>query len=244
MKTKGAKTILLLTAFAFFALAPFRANFLLIPISATQLSPQVSFDRDIRPIFVERCLKCHGEKTQFGGLRLDVKSFAMRGGQNGPVIVPGKALESRLYQRVVAGNDERMPPTGERLSAAQVALLRSWIDAGASWPEGDGATGRRSDATTDQSRHWAWQPIKRPAVPSLATNIRNPIDAFISARLAQAGLAMSPAADRRTLIRRLSARAGRAGHVAGSGSPYIDPSIVLRSARLATDAGAHAAVCE
>jgi uncharacterized protein DUF1553/uncharacterized protein DUF1549/cytochrome c len=204
VKTKAAKTILLLTAFAFFALAPFRANFLLIPISATQLSPQVSFDRDIRPIFVERCLKCHGEKTQFGGLRLDVKSFAIRGGQNGPVIVPGKALESRLYQRVVAGNDERMPPTGERLSAAQVALLRSWIDAGASWPEGDGATGRRSDATTDQSRHWAWQPIQRPAVPSLATNIRNSIDAFISARLAQAGLAMSPAADRRTLIRRLS----------------------------------------
>ena len=80
MKTKAAKTILLLTAFAFFALAPFRANFLLIPISATpkveslsQLSPQVSFDRDILPILVERCLKCHGETRQSGGLRLDVK---------------------------------------------------------------------------------------------------------------------------------------------------------------------------
>ncbi len=147
---------------------------MLIPALAAA-SVQISFDRDIRPILAERCLKCHGEKKQSGGLRLDAKAFAMRGGQNGPVIVPGKALESRLYQRIVAENDDqRMPPAGERLSAAQVALLKSWIDAGAVWPESDGATGRQGDGASDRSQHWAWQPIKRPEIPPTPATIRNP----------------------------------------------------------------------
>ncbi|MGH9854231.1 MAG: c-type cytochrome domain-containing protein, partial [Blastocatellia bacterium] len=117
MNTRTAKiTILLLTAFALLAPAA----------PSAELSPQVSFDRDIRPILAERCLACHGERQQKGGLRLDAKAFAMRGGQSGPVIVAGKAMESRLYQRVVAqSDDERMPPVGERLSAAEAALLKS-----------------------------------------------------------------------------------------------------------------------
>jgi mono/diheme cytochrome c family protein len=213
-KTKGT-IFLLLAAFAFFAFAPFATRKRALMPALAASTAQVSFDRDLRPIFAERCLACHGEKKQSGGLRLDAKSFAMRGGQSGPVIVAGKAAESRLYQRVAAGNDEeRMPPTGERLSAAQVALMKAWIDAGAVWPEEDGETERRRDGESQQFRHWAWQPIKRPAVPSTPAKIRNPqsafsngrnpIDAFISARLAEVGLPMSPEADRRTLIRRLS----------------------------------------
>ncbi len=206
------KIILLLTLCAFAALASFATlKRPLIPALAApsaQVSPQVSFDRDIRPILAARCLQCHGEKKQSGGLRLDAKAPAMRGGQHGPVIVAGNAAESRLYQRIVAQNDdERMPPVGERLSAAQVALLKAWIDAGAVWPEGDGETGRRRDVENNQLQHWAWQPIKRPLVPAIQnpkSKIQNPIDAFISARLAQAGRKLSPEADRRTLIRRLS----------------------------------------
>ncbi len=202
MNTRIAKiTILLLTAFAWLAPAA----------PSAKLSPQVSFDRDIRPILAERCLACHGEQRQMGGLRLDAKSFALRGGQNGPVIVAGNAMGSRLYQRVVAqSDDERMPPVGERLSVAEAARLKSWIDAGSVWPEEDGETERRRDGENNLPRHWAWQPIKRPAVPPATkisnptSQIRNSIDAFISARLAQVGLRMSPEADRRTLIRRLS----------------------------------------
>src|SRR5574341_2118661 len=214
MKRKTTRTIfLLLAAFAFFSFAPFATReHALMPALAAPTA-QISFDRDIRPILAERCLACHGEKKQSGGLRLDTKSFAMRGGQSGPVIVAGKAAESRLYQRIAAKNDdERMPPTGERLTAAQVALLKAWIDAGAVWTEGEGETRRQGEG--ENSQHWAWQPIKRPAVPSTPAKIhnpqsafsngRNPIDAFISARLAQVGLMMSPEADRRTLIRRLS----------------------------------------
>jgi mono/diheme cytochrome c family protein len=198
MKTKAAKiTILLLTAFAFFQFAE----------SSDGMSLQVSFDRDIQPILAARCLVCHGEKKQSGGLRLDAKEFVLRGGQSGPAIVPGNATGSLLYRRVAAKNDdERMPPVGDRLDEAQLALLKSWIDAGAEWPE----TAEKSDVKPDNRlQHWAWQPIRRPVVPNGSkirnpqSAIRNPIDAFISARLAQTGLAMSPEADRRTLIRRL-----------------------------------------
>jgi Protein of unknown function (DUF1553)/Protein of unknown function (DUF1549)/Planctomycete cytochrome C len=229
MKAKAAKAILLLlTAFVWFSLVPFGTTKTGArpALASSQNSPQVSFDRDIRPILVARCLNCHGEKKQSGGLRLDAKSSAMRAGRGGPVIVAGKATESLLYLRVTAPNDDqRMPPTGERLSLAEVSALKTWIDAGAVWPEGDsregwlsgGTTHARSDQANDQSRHWAWQPIKRPAVPRVSSAIirkqwpqsptsngRNPIDSFIATRLAQAGLKMSPEADRRTLIRRLS----------------------------------------
>ena len=131
MKAKTTKiALLLLATLAFFALIPSGAmRRMWLPVLAAplpQVAQQVAFDRDIRPILAARCLGCHGEKTQNGGLRLDAKAFAMQGGQNGPVIVAGKALESRLYQRVSAPNDdERMPPAGERLTAAEVGLLKS-----------------------------------------------------------------------------------------------------------------------
>jgi cytochrome c553 len=180
MKTKPAKIIiLLLAACAFTVAAQVERALISVPASAsTRVSTQISFDRDIRPLFAERCLACHGEKKQSGGLRLDSKAFAMRGGRSGPAIAPGKALESRIYQRVAAANDdERMPPAGERLSAAQIAMFKSWIDAGAVWPEGDDATGRQDDRTTERSEHWAWQPIKRPPAPAAPEirNFRNPV---------------------------------------------------------------------
>ncbi|MBL8205264.1 MAG: PSD1 domain-containing protein [Blastocatellia bacterium] len=160
----------------------------------------MSFDLDIRPILTARCLTCHNEKKQSGGLRLDAKAFAVRDS----IIVAGKPAESHLYQRITAPDGEQMPPVGERLSTAQIALIKAWIETGAYWP--DAATAGRREVETDRSQHWAWQPIKRPAIPALQnpkSKIQNPIDAFIAARLASSNLALSPEADRRTLIRRL-----------------------------------------
>src|SRR5215510_10512791 len=129
MKAKSAKIILLLlTAFACFSLAPFGAtkHGARPALASSRNSSQVSFDRDIRPILAQRCLQCHGEKKQSGGLRLDAKAPAMRGGQHGPVILAGSAAQSRLYQRIVAQNDdERMPPIGERLNTTQIVLLKA-----------------------------------------------------------------------------------------------------------------------
>ncbi len=169
-------------------------------IVTAQSSP-INFARDIRPIFAAHCLTCHGEKKQSGGLRLDSKASALRDS----IIIAGNAAKSPLYQRLTAPDGEQMPPVGERLSAAQIALVKAWIEAGAMWP--DGAGERKGDGRKDQPQHWAWQAIKRSAIPKISNlkfSISNPIDAFITARLAQSQLSLSPEADRRTLIRRLS----------------------------------------
>ncbi len=168
----------------------------------------VNFVQDIQPIFKSRCFSCHDGAKQRGGLRLDVKSGALKGGESyAPAIVPGKSAESPLV-RFVAGLEDGllMPPEGDRLSAEQIGLLRAWIDQGAKWP--DSAAG-----ADDPASHWSFRPVQRPAVPEVSNRwARNPIDAFIDQRLrfrttdgnAAPALDPSPEADRVTLIRRLS----------------------------------------
>ena len=159
---------------------------------------EISLERDIRPIFASRCVACHGANKQKGELRLDTKSLALRGGESGPVIVPGKSGESLLWRRVSSTNDdERMPPNGKPLTTEQLAALKAWIDAGAVWPESDAD---RAASNDKRREHWAWQPIKRVTPPSNG----HPIDAFLKTKLNANGLTMSPEADRRTLIRRLT----------------------------------------
>ncbi|MBI3668077.1 MAG: DUF1549 domain-containing protein, partial [Acidobacteria bacterium] len=162
---------------------------------------KVDFARDIRPILEKSCHGCHGPKLQMNGLRLDSRKLALAGGQTGKVILPGQAAESPLYQRV-AGLSEgpRMPMGGQPLEAAQVALIRTWIDQGAEWPEEAGA-----EAAAVQ-KHWAFVPPKRPPLPPVRYTAwpANAIDKFVLARLEKESLAPSPEADRVTLLRRLS----------------------------------------
>ena len=135
-----------------------------------------------------------------GGLRLDRKPTAFKGGGSGPVIVPRKADESLVVRRSAGLEEDRvMPPKGERLAFQQVAALRAWIDQGAEWPGTDGGEDGRD--------RWSLRLLNRPAVLALAPGARagahNPIDAFVRAKLREKGLAPSPEADRRTLARRL-----------------------------------------
>jgi len=186
------------------------------PAAATS----VDFARDVQPIFIQNCIKCHGPEKQKGGLRLDLRSAALKGGDDGKVILPGQGHDSRLVH-LIAGldADNVMPPKGERLSAKQVGLLRAWIDQGANWPED-------AKVVRVRSEHWSLQSIPASRVTEsvisnqsgsahsretdslvtglLITDYSNPIDAFIVARLATNGLILSPQADRATLIRRLS----------------------------------------
>jgi mono/diheme cytochrome c family protein len=157
---------------------------------------------DARSLLGQRCVACHGPSQQQGGLRLDRKADALKGGHSGAVIRPGKSADSLLL-RYVAGLDPKivMPPSGERLSAAQVSLLRTWINQGAPWPDdGNGAP------SSNPASHWSFQPPRRPVIPSVRGRgwLHNPIDAFVLARLERDGIAPSPEADRVTLIRRLS----------------------------------------
>ena len=168
------------------------AFFVLLTTSALA----VDFDREIRPLLREHCIECHGAKKQKGELRLDAKPYALKGGHDGPVLMAGVVAKSPLFQRIIStDDDERMPPKGERLSAEQVSAVKAWIESGAVWPENDAD---RAAAVDKRLQHWSVQPVKADFDNAAS------IDGFIKASLTTKGLAMSPEADRRTLIRRLS----------------------------------------
>jgi len=190
MKLTPLISIILVGASAAGALAVDVAS---LPAPAT--SP-VDFARDIRPLFEKHCVKCHGPEKQKGGWRADLRDSALKGGDNyAPNIIPGKSAESSLIH-FVAGleKDMLMPQKGDRLSAEQIGLLRAWIDQGAPWPA------EEKVAVDAKKTHWAFQPVRAVAPPAPG----NPIDAFIRAKLTEKGLALSPEADRATLIQRLS----------------------------------------
>src|SRR5215471_13659940 len=154
---------------------------------------KVDFARDIEPLLTKRCVICHGAQQQMSGLRLDQKEAALKGGKSGADILPGKSAESRLIRLVGGLETKVMPPMGARLTAAEVGLLRAWIDQGLEWPV-RGAT------------HWSFQKIRRPAVPVVRNRAwpRNSVDNFILAKLESGGIAPSPEAGKATLLRRLS----------------------------------------
>ena len=178
-----------------------------ISIDPAKLPPpaarHVDFDKDIQPLFADRCYSCHGPRKQESGFRLDAKSEALKGGDNFPdhAIVPGKSAESVLIHAVSHLNpDLKMPKKGDRLSPEQVGLLRAWIDQGAEWPEKAAAAHGKNPAD-----HWAFKTPVRPKVPVTADKawIRTPIDSFILAHLQSEKLKPSPEADKVTLLRRL-----------------------------------------
>ena len=200
----------------------------LLPAAATR---PVDFGRDIQPLLEASCLRCHGPQTAKSQLRLDTRERALKGGENGPDIVPGQSAKSQLIHftaRLVP--DSEMPPEGrgDPLTPEQVGLLRAWIDQGAAWPEGlalkspeapdtNAVAAAEASATIPASldaakdalakhRHWAFQAPARPPLPPVKNRAwpRNPIDYFVLARLEQEKLKPSPEADRTTLIRRLS----------------------------------------
>ncbi|HKS97677.1 MAG TPA: PSD1 and planctomycete cytochrome C domain-containing protein, partial [Terriglobia bacterium] len=161
----------------------------------------VDFQKEIQPIFEKNCYGCHGPSNQLSGFRLDNKPSALRGGNNGRAIIPGKALESPLYARVAGlGGVSRMPMGGQPLDPALVDKIRRWIDEGANWPDAAAAQ------PVEMKKHWAFVSPKRPPVPKVNRPAwpRNPIDNFILSRLESEKLAPSPPADRVTLLRRLS----------------------------------------
>ncbi|HYH65927.1 MAG TPA: PSD1 and planctomycete cytochrome C domain-containing protein [Urbifossiella sp.] len=154
------------------------------------------YEKSIQPLLEKRCYSCHGAKGTKGGLRLDSRAHAMKGGNSGPVIVAGRSGKSELLARVTSDDDDlRMPPRGERLTKEEVAILRQWIDAGANWPA--------AGAATIPETHWSLKPLARVAVPAHAAG-SHPLDAFVDAALAKKQLRRSSPADRRTLVRRLT----------------------------------------
>jgi hypothetical protein len=162
---------------------------------------RVDFRRDIYPLLQTHCFRCHRGNSASSGYRLDLRAELL--GQTGgkPLVKPGNSAASRLIH-LVSGlvPDKVMPRRGPRLSAAQVGLLRAWIDQGLKWNY------RLLPADPSRSKHWAFQPVRRPPVPRVrnAGWVANPIDAFIAARHEARGVVPAPSATKRTLIRRLT----------------------------------------
>ena len=152
---------------------------------------KVDYTEDIQPLLAARCVKCHGTDKQSADLRLDTRTATLKGGQSGPAVIVGKSAESLLVVAASQLDDGlAMPPEGEPLSAAEVGLLRAWIDQGAKGPDDTAAAARPIP--------WSFRPIARPDLASAES-----IDELVSRKLDDQKLHRSPTADRRMLIRRL-----------------------------------------
>jgi hypothetical protein len=188
------------------------------------------FESKIRPLLVEKCYSCHSASSPAvkSGLRLDTREGLLAGGIRGPSVAPGDPDGSPLIRAVTHTDPNLKMPPGGRLADVEIEALKAWVKAGAPWPlqrvQGSGfrvqadprapRTGSRAKASGStpntqhptRNVHWAFQPIKMPLVPKVknTTWVRNPIDAFVLAKLEPKGLHPAPPADARTLIRRVT----------------------------------------
>jgi hypothetical protein len=180
---------------------PIPPAFLVLLFAGQARGDDPAFRERIVPILERHCVGCHSDANPKGKLSLSTSAMLKRGGAGGPAIEPGKPDESLLIEKIT-GNKPEMPKSGKPLSAEEIAQIRRWIEAGASWPEGLVLKDRKFDGET----WWSLRPLVRPAVPKPKTPgwARTPIDAFVLKTLEAKGLKPSPEADRRTLIRRLS----------------------------------------
>ena len=168
------------------------------------------FREEVLPLLERRCFECHGPGSpRRGGLALTSRGSILAGGDRGPAVDLEERGQSFLLAMIAySDEDRRMPPSG-KLPADELALLTRWVEAGIPWssevtlaePERPRST-RRSKG--DGREGWSYRPPTRPELSAVANGgwVRNPVDAFVLARLEAAGLQPTPQADRHTLIRR------------------------------------------
>jgi len=163
------------------------------------------FESKVRPLLLERCASCHGEKIQQASLRLDTAEGLRKGADTGPVIVTGDPDKSSLIRAVRHTGTLKMPPTA-KLRGDEIAALEQWVRQGAPWPSAGGEGQGMGVKGGDPRAHWSFQPVRRPSIPRVKNTawVCNPVDAFVLAKLEAKGLSPAPAADPRTLIRRVT----------------------------------------
>ena len=182
----------------------FRAAILVLvagfPAFASPPSPEgvEFFEKNIRPVFVEHCVSCHGAKKQQAGLRLDTKAGLFKGTDDGPALVAGEPDKSKLVRAVRHDGEVKMPPK-TKLPAAALEAIAAWVKMGAPYPDAAAAIVADPAAT-----HWAYQPVKPITPPATKSEVTHPIDQFIQKGLEEKGLSLASSADKRTLIRRVT----------------------------------------
>jgi cytochrome c553 len=161
------------------------------------------FEKRIRPLLIQHCYSCHSAEAKKlrGHLLLDSRAGVLKGGDSGPVLMPGDPAQSLLVKAVRYEDQElRMPPSG-KLSAREIADLETWIRMGA--PDPRTASARATVANKSRD-FWSFRPVQDHPVPAVHDGAwpANAVDRFVLHRLDTAGLVPVEPADRRTLIRR------------------------------------------
>jgi hypothetical protein len=196
-----------------FLLAEFLAILLLFPLQtgparSAEPSPAEAefFEKDIRPILIEKCLECHGDTEPKAKLKLTTRELVLKGGKSGPAVALDKADESLLLRAIRYDGKPRMPPDG-KLTDRQIEVLTRWVKLGVPWPKvavlhlpAEGGF----KITDQQRKFWAFQQVKAVAVPVVRDRawVQSSIDPFILSALEAKGLRPSKRADKRTLLRR------------------------------------------
>ncbi len=182
------------------------------PAEATAASPPDDefFEKDVRPLLVEKCWSCHGNlERPKGGLRLTSRAGLLKGGDGGPAAVAGDPSASPLIHAIRYEQDPKMPPKG-KLKDREIEVLSRWVAMGLPWPETKApvqapkVTGSAARSSETQKRFWAFQPVRSVAIPDVRdpSRARSAVDRFLLAALEEAAIAPAAPADRRTLIRR------------------------------------------
>ncbi|HIE99830.1 MAG TPA: DUF1553 domain-containing protein [Fuerstia sp.] len=189
----------------------FKNTFVLFVVSGSLVCAQDStspeqlqfFETQVRPLLHSRCVKCHGENEQKGGLRLDSLESLLKGGESGPAAVTGTPADSLLLEAVRYESFE-MPPD-KPLSEDEIADLETWIKNGVAWPQLNGESIRLQGAvfTEEERSFWSLQPLTHPDPPPTGRWAKNEIDRFVAAKLRTAGIEPAPAAGDDVLARRL-----------------------------------------
>ncbi len=173
------------------------ATLVLSLATAFSAAQAVDFETQILPILESECLDCHGPDKQKSEFRVDDRAIMLKGGDSGiAALVPGDVRASYLIE-VIDGSDPDMimPPKGDPLTPEQVALFEEWVEAGADWP------GQMDSKVEEGTDFWSFQPVERPKVP---VGSESPVDAFLLAKLDEAGISANGPADAHSLIRRVS----------------------------------------
>ncbi|HSI16077.1 MAG TPA: DUF1549 domain-containing protein, partial [Chthoniobacter sp.] len=167
------------------------------------------FNSDVADLLNQHCVKCHGgEKGTKGALDLTTRELALKGGDTGPSIVPGKSADSLLVQSIRhEDKDLKMPKKADKLPDDVIAKIAQWVDLGAPYPKpliAGKSTRDRAKVTDEDRQFWSFQPLMKPETPAVKNEAwcRTPIDHFILAKIEEKGLLPSPTADKLTLIRR------------------------------------------
>jgi mono/diheme cytochrome c family protein len=167
------------------------------------------FESKIRPILADNCYKCHSLENgkSKGGLTLDTRDGVLKGGEVGPVVVPGNPAASPLIKAVkYEDKDLQMPPSkeGGKLKDEQIAALTEWVKMGAPDPRKEVPKTKLTGLTAQARKHWSYQPVTKPEVPAIKNRVwcRTPVDGFILSKIEAKGMVPSPDASKETLLRR------------------------------------------